>query len=370
MKILYISASIIPSSSANSINVMKMCSALTKLGHDVTLICSKGENINNNSIFDYYAVDCSFKIISSSNNRLGFLFRIISALKRIRRSDLIISRWPFAGFIVSKLYRKIMLFEYHLLPQNNRNRYFIKRIVMYPLVYHAFITETLKRDYCLIFPQIDDTKTIILPDGADVPIYHRKTVNKDKLNCGYIGSFQRGKGINTIIEIAKQIPHIKFHIIGGTKEEIKKIILHNSDLTNIIWHGYLCPKEAYKVLANEIDIALLPNEPDVYVGEKRNVNIGKWTSPIKMFEYMSYRKAIIASDIEVIKEILINNQNALLVKYDSVQEWKEAILYLCENKDKYNDLCDTAYNDFYNNYSWDIRAKKAMNMLQINSRKK
>lgn len=38
MKIVYISRSIIPSRTANSINVMKMCSMFASLGHEVTLL--------------------------------------------------------------------------------------------------------------------------------------------------------------------------------------------------------------------------------------------------------------------------------------------------------------------------------------------
>ena len=39
MKILYISQSVIPSKSANSIHAMKMCSALSKLNNKVELFC-------------------------------------------------------------------------------------------------------------------------------------------------------------------------------------------------------------------------------------------------------------------------------------------------------------------------------------------
>ena len=38
MRILYISKSIIPSRSANSIHVMKMCQAFSDNGHEVVLI--------------------------------------------------------------------------------------------------------------------------------------------------------------------------------------------------------------------------------------------------------------------------------------------------------------------------------------------
>ena len=38
LKIVYITRSIIPSKTANSVNVIRMCSAFASLGHQVTLL--------------------------------------------------------------------------------------------------------------------------------------------------------------------------------------------------------------------------------------------------------------------------------------------------------------------------------------------
>ena len=59
MKILYISKSTIPSRSANSIHVMKMCQALSDNGHEVVLLApdiKKKYEHGINDVYDYYAV--------------------------------------------------------------------------------------------------------------------------------------------------------------------------------------------------------------------------------------------------------------------------------------------------------------------------
>ena len=38
---------------------------------------------------------------------------------------------------------------------------------------------------------------------------------------------------------------------------------------------------------------------------KNNLNISTFTSPLKLFEYMAHKKSIIASDLPVIREILM-----------------------------------------------------------------
>ena len=65
MKILYISKSIIPSRTANSINVIKMCQAFADNGHEVILIAP---NIKNKyekgieNIYEFYGVRENFNI--------------------------------------------------------------------------------------------------------------------------------------------------------------------------------------------------------------------------------------------------------------------------------------------------------------------
>ena len=67
MKILYLSNSIIPSRSANSIHVIKMCQAFANNGHEVILLAPKFRNDiyekNVSDIYEYYGVKRNFKII-------------------------------------------------------------------------------------------------------------------------------------------------------------------------------------------------------------------------------------------------------------------------------------------------------------------
>ena len=65
MRILYISKSIIPSRSANSIHVMKMCQALSNNGHEVILLAPKIKRKYEKGIpdvYEYYGVKKNFEI--------------------------------------------------------------------------------------------------------------------------------------------------------------------------------------------------------------------------------------------------------------------------------------------------------------------
>ena len=101
---------------------------------------------------------------------------------------------------------------------------------------------------------------MVAHDGApEVPDFHPLPVwpgRSDKLQIGYIGHLHKGRGIDIIIEIAKRVPDIDFHIIGGNDADInywKKITNEN----NIFFHGHVAPSVVYKY-RNSCDILLAP----------------------------------------------------------------------------------------------------------------
>ena len=80
-KIYYVAELNLPSKSAYSIHVMKMCEAFSKLKYDVNLIVINYRNIN--QINKVYNINYKFNILSIFNNftLLNFLLRIIFSLK-------------------------------------------------------------------------------------------------------------------------------------------------------------------------------------------------------------------------------------------------------------------------------------------------
>ena len=62
MNIHYLSSSALPSQTANSVHVMKMCSAFAGLGHTVTLYGRPGPMTAKN-LHDFYNVDNDFDIV-------------------------------------------------------------------------------------------------------------------------------------------------------------------------------------------------------------------------------------------------------------------------------------------------------------------
>lgn len=365
MKILYVSGSIVPSRYANSINVMKMCQGLALNGNEVTLVCTKGKS--KEDIFEYYNVANRFKVKRTKNYKFSFFNRLIQSIKSSKGKDLIYTRWPLAAIVLCVLTNKKIIFEHHhpsLSLLNKVCEFFLVRAKQ--VVHHIFITQSLENYYCEKHPKIKLKTKKVLPDGADVGDYtlnfNINASSNKKVECIYMGSFNSGKGIDTVIKIAKEMPEVTFNIVGGTKEEIEALRT-SFPYKNLVWHGFLPHKKAINILRKS-SIALLPNHPKVMVGDDKNLDIGQWTSPLKMFEYMAEGKAVVASKLSILQEVLANRKNALLVNYDSVNEWVEAIEELKDNKKYLNSLAKQAQEDVINNYTWVARAKKAIKDFQ------
>lgn len=353
------STSVIPSKNANSVHVMKMCSALARKGNDVTLIGSKGDYVED--IFKYYNVKENFKISLSDMGIMSSIRRLIKSIKESKNIDLIVTRWPIAALYFSVFSSKKIILEYHSYPNSGLNELILKLcLIQKNITKYVFITNSLREYFYNKNKKLIKKRTVVLPDGADIinNVYIKDIIGVDKVKCCYVGSFNKGKGIDSVIKIANELPNIQFEIVGGNDEEIEKMKAMQLN-NNINWYGFLKQKAAMEVIRDS-QIALLPNEPKVYIGG--NKDIGQWTSPMKLFEYMSNGKAIISSNLDVLKEILTNNYNCILVEYNNINQWKNAINYLINNEEIYKRISENAKKDLDGKYSWDIRANKILDI--------
>lgn len=377
MNILYISNSIIPSRTANSIHVMKMCQAFADNGHEVTLLAPNNKSKYEKSVedvFDYYGVRKNFRIkkLWYPDLKSGTIFYTLSIFFYLlvnRKFDLVYGRFIHGCYFATLLQNNI-IFESHA-PIYEEHRYtkkifeimtqskFFKKLVV--------ISQALKNMY-LENTNLKSNMIDVIHDGADEVIDLTKKSNlqgrKENLKVGYVGHLYKGKGIEIIESVANKVSNdIEFHIIGGTEKDIKqwKQRIQNK---NVFFYGYVPHKEVSNYI-NSLNVCLLPNQSVVLAhgAEGGGINISGYTSPLKLFEYMSHNKAIIASDLPVLREVL-NEKNSLLVEHDNIQSWIDKI-ELLKNPNKRYDISNQALSDFYE-YTWKNRAKKIIFSLKAN----
>ncbi len=373
MKIAYISTSTIPSKSANSVHVMKMCQAIVRSGHSVLLFA---QNRRTNVIheikndFDYYGIDKCFRIIKIPWLPVfgrSIIYSFLSAIKaRINKVDLAFCR-SVAGAYFSAKFGLPVILEVHapILVFGRFSEILFKRLIRSSnLKKLVVITHSLKK-YLVEKYNLINVDVVVSPDGADEyksDDYSPILINKTKqLNAGYVGGLYTGKGVEIIMLLAKECSWADFHIIGGSDEEVNSYKKEFSSLKNITFYGYQPPSKVNSYLQS-FDVVLMPNQEKMSTFGG-NGDIGKWTSPLKMFEYMSAAKPIIASRLEVLQEILEHEVNSLLCVPDNISDWKTSLERLRDDVKLRKFLGDNALSDFLKNYTWKIRAKNLLNNI-------
>ena len=111
----YIADVFLPSRSAYSIHVMKMCNSFAKKKFRVSLFCLNKKNSN---LFNYYNCKNKFKIIGLNQNKNNFFTRIIFGFKVLKKihatnDELILSRSIFSGLLLSLFEKKVILEIHH-----------------------------------------------------------------------------------------------------------------------------------------------------------------------------------------------------------------------------------------------------------------
>ncbi|MEZ4774704.1 MAG: glycosyltransferase family 4 protein [Bacteroidia bacterium] len=371
MQIFYLSNSLIPSTKANSIQVMKMCQAFSNQGHEVVLYCRKPPKEEKpEEIFRYYGIETQFRIESIHLPRVPFLSRIIFSLLvlwrlRKEKSDGTIygrDRYLLGAISMLGLLRRPFAFEAHTPPSDGFQTYLQRKIFSHrKFVRLVVISEALKNEYLRQYGNLLEGKIIVAHDGADgAQIPDKLILNENSFperstfKVGYIGHLYPGKGMEMIARLPALLPEVEFHVVGGNPEDISKW-KNTINAANLIFHGFVAPEKVYDYMA-EFDVMLMPYQPNVIVGTKK-IDIGSWMSPLKLFEYMGGGKPIIASDLPVLREVLTDGRNALLVDATNPDSWAEKINILRQDSRLRRKIAENAQHDFFNVYTWDKRAE-------------
>ena len=93
-----------------------------------------------------------------------------------------------------------------------------------------------------------------------------------------------------------------------------------------------------------------------------NLEIARYISPLKMFDYFSAGNIIFASKIQAFDHILKNNINSFLLNNVNMNDWKISINKVFNNLSEYNYI---KYNALQSakKYSWNNRAKKLLKFV-------
>lgn len=376
----YLVDSEIPSRKANSVHAVKMSSAFSNNNINLTLFCRGTKEGNITDAFSVYGIKRKFEICAFKpyvhKGILGKIdiilngFRQSLQVKKSKKIDLIYARARVTLFFSMNI--SPYMLEAHEWPNSKMLR-IMERIILKNRNCKGLvvISNALKKKYIENYPFLLTEKVHVLHDGADAVQKEISPLNidnnkSDYPECviGYLGHLYPGKCMEIILEIANQRPNYLFHIVGGTEQWISywKEELNNRNIDNIIMYGFVENREV-GAWYSAFDIFLLPLLNKILVDGGKKRDIGRWISPLKLFEAMAYGNAILASRISTLQEVIEEGEEGLMASPDNIDEWLKQLDLLVQNPELRKKLGRAAKKKLEKSYTWDIRAKRILDIL-------
>jgi glycosyltransferase involved in cell wall biosynthesis len=231
------------------------------------------------------------------------------------------------------------------------------------------ISQTLKADLLKNKFMKDQINILVAHDGVDLSKYSKKDdtaelknkmkIDGDALLIGYVGKINTEKGVDLLFNALNKIvssEKIILLLVGKVFNQAyinKALVIKN---VKVIFTGFIAPLEIASYILMS-DILVLPST--------KELSYWKYTSPIKLFEYMAAGKPIVASALPGIKEIIKNNKNGLLFKPGNCDELASALNKLIIDKKLRETISQNAKEDVIY-YSWNARAESITNFMKSN----
>jgi len=374
MRISFISKTAVPSTRAESIYVMQMCQAYSALGHEVTLIIPNHPvQIPCDDVFSFYGVDHRFKIRKVAFPSwcpdlisFGMQMPIIAALSK---SDLVHSRSVAPAWGALKFFNIPTIYEIHTgISENSRQRRLFKKVTSSKNLRAIVVLTRSLAEHVRPLVANPDLRILVAPDGIESTLLNSK-INRDSARRAlglwedqrriavYTGHLYPGRGIELIQEIAKKVPDHEFLIVGGRDVDVLKYKNSSDGSGNLHFLGFKPPSEIFPYLG-AADVLLMPYGMQVQVAS--GGDISRFFSPMKMFQYMASGRPILSSDLMVLREILQDQVNALLLPHNDVHAWVDALRKLQHDQQLSARIADRAKEDV-KSYTWENRAKIILN---------
>lgn len=207
----------------------------------------------------------------------------------------------------------------------------------------------------------------LIPDGVDGSIfdpakYFGDVTKRIRSKYGvkdhekivvYIGRLEKWAGVKIVLKCAERLrdPSVKFLLIGEGS------LRANAQQPNVIFCGRIPHEQVPSYLA-AADLVLVPMEQDV---------IGNSASPLKLFEAMAMKKAVIASNTRGIREVITNNVEGVLLPQDE-DMWAKAIRELLKDSNRASKLGENAGKKIEAEFDWSVLVNRLAKILLSTAR--
>lgn len=376
IKMAYIDPYPVPDTRVASLQILQNVDAFARQGIEVFLVTPQsntsaesllGRPVSQGVIFSPLK-DPRNKWYFPFNTQKLFFFKVLRWLKQ-HPVDVIYTRnLKMAKFLLKQSLKIPIIFETHeifaqsfkedhdMSKSNNRrkhqillrNEHYVYQNAAAIIVLTSFLKEDILTHYGI------DTPCVIGPDGVDSIAAQEAYASSNytannPCSIFYLGSLHPWKGLPIAISAMRHVSGAKLTIAGGNTEQIEKLsaLARREGVSQLIdFLGYINPLYRFKEISRH-DICILPLT-------KTSI-ASRYTSPLKLFEYMAMGKSIVIADLPSIREI-VDESSVFFAQSENSDDFGSVLQRVVDDKIESGKRAAKAL-ELSRLFTWDHRAQ-------------
>jgi glycosyltransferase involved in cell wall biosynthesis len=382
---LYLANVRVPSEKAHVYQIFQMLDAFAEVGVDVTLAYPRRANIDQvrhadpvalyglrhaPRLCEVPAID-PVKLVTIDAPRLNrapfpqmafgvqsatFAFSAAALVRRVGPAVVYSRDWPVLAAALAAGARCV--WEAHDAPQQALARRALPRLLP-RLAGIVAITHGLQRE--LVALGAPPGRTMVAADAVDLQRFSADVqpgearsalaLVPDRRYVVYTGHLYRWKGAHTLALASRLLPSdTDVLIVGGTPADLTSFteFVARERLDRVRVVGHVPPTDVPMWLA-AANVLALPNSAVEAIS-------ARYTSPLKLYEYMAARRPIVASDLPSLREALRHGESAWLVRPDEPEALAEGLRAVLTDPALAKRLAARARQDV-EGHTWAARAR-------------
>jgi glycosyltransferase involved in cell wall biosynthesis len=388
VRILYLSDIRFPLERANGIQTMETCHALSERGHEVTLLVRPDTADRPRDPGEFYGLPPSprlrvRRVGGGQHPRLRRAAYLLAAAWQARRPahDVAFTRDLGVADALLALPRRLrqpVVYESHgvaavvgasldSLLADGRPAGAVKQRRLWAREHRVWtradgyvtLTAALAQELESHFGTREAVS--VVPDGVRLaPGRHYTPPRETRAPVvGYAGHLYPWKGVETLLRALAELPEARGLVIGGHPAEsdlgtLQALAASLGVASRVTFTGLVPPAEVAGRL-EAADVLVLPN--------RATAISSRYSSPLKLFEYLAAGRPIVASDLPAFREVLRDGANALLVPPDDPAALAAAVRRLARHHAEAVALSQTGFEEA-TLYTWDARAARLESLFR------
>jgi glycosyltransferase involved in cell wall biosynthesis len=197
-----------------------------------------------------------------------------------------------------------------------------------------------------VIPMGVDLKNLFVPDGG---------IQRKHTRIIYVGRLVKEKGLATLIDAVaiagRSVTDLELLIIGdGPERQTLQDHVNDLELNNKILFTGAIEHENLPQFYNSASLAVLPSMSEGF--------------GLTLVEALGCECAVIASDLESLRDVVITDKTGLTVEPGNIQQLGEAIMELLANPERRRRLASQGREYVLQHYDWSIVGEKYSTLLR------